>query len=129
MAATITKKFTLKGSKLFILHLSVVSDGAAGETTNGVLVDVSADLPGSEFKIQSLLWSLVGFSAKLDWDATANTHAFSLTDGSDDMCFLSKMGSSIVNNAGAGKTGDLLISTTGLGAGDHGVIIIKGEMA
>lgn len=126
MANTVTIRKAIDGSRLFSTQIDIVGDGS-GEETATVIVDCSA-LAGapSDFKIRAIQWSLDGFSAELLWDATTNVHAFTLPAGSDGLRF-SDTGAHLLNNSGAGKTGDLLITTIGLGSGQSGTIIIEGQ--
>lgn len=127
MANAITQRTLLDGSRFFTIQIDIVGD-ATGEETDTLLIDASA-LEGApaDFKIRAIQWSLVGFDVELLWDATANVHAFSLPRGSDGLR-ASDTGAHLQNNAGAGKTGDLLMTTLGLvDAGGHGTIIIEGQ--
>jgi len=125
MANTVTIRKLLDGSKVSTIQIDIIGD-ASGEETDTVIIDAS-DLSGAptDYKIRAIQWALIGMSAELNWDATANVHAFSLPAGSDGLRF-SDTGTHLQNNAGAGKTGDLLITTAGLAdAGSNGTIIIE----
>jgi hypothetical protein len=128
MANLITQRVLLNGSKLFTIQIDIVGD-ASGEETATSLIDASAILTGApaDFKIRAIQWALIGFSVELLWDGDTNTHAFSLPEGSDGLRF-SDTGAHLLNNAAAGKTGDLLMTTLGLAtAGSNGTIIIEGQ--
>ena len=127
MANAITTTYLVNGSKLFTAKIDIVGD-ASGEETVAELIDV-ADLTGTPdtFKIRAIQWALEGFSAELLWEATTDVHAYSLPSGSDGVRF-SDTGAHLVNDAGVGITGKLLMATTDLAfAGSRGTIIIEGQ--
>lgn len=126
MANTVTLRKALDSSRYFSTTIDIVGDGS-GEESDTLVIDSSALFGGpSDFKIRAIQWSLDGFSAELLWDATTNVHAFTLPSGSDGIRF-ADTGAHLLNNAGTGKTGDLLITTIGLADGLSGTIIIEGQ--
>lgn len=126
MANTLTENVRLDGERKLVLEYQITGDGS-GEESDTVLVDFSGLSANgfAEFAIQKILWSLTGFSVTLDWDATANVKAFECPQGDGGYDF-GLIGGPLVNTAGTGKTGDLLISTSGLGSNDSGTIRIEG---
>ena len=67
-----------------------------------------------------------GMTVKMFWDATANTLCHTIDPGTTD--FRDATGSrGITNDAGAGKTGDLLFTTVGHASGDYYSIILYTE--
>ena len=125
MANTIETRTILDGSRNLIVHVHLDSDGAAGDVANTVIVDASSYSPAfTDAKLVHIHSNIVGFTAELLWDATANIHAWSCPDYEQDKDFAHIGG--LQNTAGAGKTGDLLITTTGFStAGDTGHIILE----
>lgn len=123
---TITTQTLMDGARNVVQKFHL--DGAS-EETNATLVDVSA-LNGfsegefTEVKITAVQSSLTGFSATLHWDATANVDALQLLEGDQVRQCYEQFGG-LINASGAGKTGDILISTNGLGAGDEGTIVLE----
>ena len=72
----------------------------------------------------NVLNSLISASVKLDFDASTNVLAIGLpADSTGDEYYDSF--SAIPNNAGSGKTGDILFSTTGHSSGDTYMIILE----
>lgn len=126
MANTITENVRLDGARKLVVEYHISGDGT-GEETDTVLVDWSGLTANgfSEFAIERIVWSLTGFSATLDWDATTNVKALECVEGSDGYDF-TLVGGPLINTAGTGKTGDLLFTTVGLGSGDSGTIRIEG---
>lgn len=70
------------------------------------------------------VWYDISTDVILDiiWDATANVTAWSLSAGQGHLDFRGI--GPIVNNAGAGVTGDVLFTTVGAGAGDRYSVIL-----
>ena len=86
-------------------------DGTAAETA-ALLVDVSSlDPPCTRIRLRKVTYSLdPGAVMQLLWDATTDVNLLTLYGSNDaDMCFESTSG--IPNNAGAGVTGDVLLTT------------------
>lgn len=126
MANTVTTTTLLDGSRLLVVKIDILGDGT-GEETDKVIVDASTFTPAfTNSAICNLHATLAGFTARLEWDATTDVPALSVPDyevnySRDEMVAYA----CINNNAGTGKTGDLLMTTAGLGAGDHGTILIR----
>ena len=103
-----------------------VSDGT-GETTV-VKVDVSAlganqnGVPCNGVTIRRIHASVSGMSVNVLWDATTDVSAFVIAPGiySFDLST-----APLWNNAGEGKTGDVLFSTIGASSGDTYSIILE----
>lgn len=127
MADAVTSQTVFDGSKRAIMKFTNVSDGT-GES--GVLkVDVSAlstynGAACSSVNIERIEAVTVGMGVDILWDAT--TDALCMTLGSDQFfTFDFTRFSGITNNAGAGKTGDVLFTTIGATAGDRYTIILE----
>ena len=119
MANTITTKVILNGPKNLVLNVHISGDNS-GEETATLLVDVSS-YGATEVKLMSAQSNLQGFSAVLSWDATADVEAVTLLDGASFYDW-SKYGG-LINNSGVGKTGDIMVTTVGLGAEDGSIIL------
>lgn len=126
MAATATEQVLNNGVRN--LNLKYTIAGTTGDVTGSTLVDVSSLDTGigvnglTLYEVES---SLTGFSAKLQWDATSAVDLVELpSDEYLKQDFSAEGG--IKNNAGAGATGDVLITTTGYTAsGDGGFILLR----
>ena len=127
MANTITTTYQLNGSRYFTAKIDIIGDGSGQET--GTAIIACANLTGTptDFKIRAIQWDLVGFDAQLLWDATTDVHAFELPQGVSGGIRFSDTGQHLVNNSGTGKTGSLLLTTSGLSAAGRGTIIIEGQ--
>jgi len=128
MANTITKQTLADGERNLIVKVHLASDGT--EETDLVLIDVSdyngaasggLRHPWTEVKIEKIDFTGLANAASLtfSWDADANVKAFTVNPGNNssplDWC---RVGG-LINNAGTGKTGDILLTTTGLASGDE----------
>lgn len=119
MADAVTSQTLLDGRRRAVMKFTNVSDGT-GESA-ALKVDVSAlasdPLLGTctGVKIRSVQYDIFGMSVSLLWDATTDVVALILAGyGKQDFEKLAN----IPNNAGAGKTGDLLFTTNGASSGD-----------
>jgi hypothetical protein len=121
MADAVSSQTLIDGVRNVVMKFTNTSDGT-GEAAV-LKVDVSA-LNGapSTVKINKIHYSVAGMVARLLWDATADVTIVDLQgDGHlDCTCF-----GGLYNNAGAGVTGDILLTTVGHTAGDSYTIILE----
>lgn len=125
MANTISTTYPVNGSRNFVAKIEITGDGT-GDEANTIVINL-ASLTGtpSTFKIKKVNWDLHGFGAALKWAATAPVLALALPTYGDEMDFF-EQGAPLINNAGAGVTGNLTIDTFGLDASGRGTIVING---
>lgn len=98
-----------------------VSDGTGESAVTKV--DVSAlTPPATEVKIRKIDYNVGGMTVQVLWEATEDVVALTLT-GEGNHC--SRRFGGLVNNAGAGVTGDILFTTIGATAGDTYSIILE----
>ncbi len=125
MANTITTIFSLNGSRNFLARIEITGDGSGDETGTVVLDPANMTGVPTTFKIKSINANLDGFSGSLKWDATAPTLALALPTYDTEMDFF-ESGAPLTNDAGAGITGKLTLTTQGLTATGTGTIVING---
>lgn len=123
MAITVTKQNIVDGERVGVVKLHLVS-GAAADVTAQSLLDVST-LNGapSTIKIMALQTSSSDMDIDLHWDATTDVDILTLPVGENVYDF-SRFGG-LINNAGAGITGDILFSSRGAAADSEATIIIE----
>ena len=109
MTDTVTTQILRDGPRNVIVKFTNVSDGT-GEL-DVTKVDVSA-LDGSPtgVNITRIDYSTAGIGLDVSWGATSNVLAFTLPQDMSDTLDYRWFGG-LANNAGAGKTGDVLFST------------------
>ena len=128
MVDLVTTQTIQDGAKVAILKFTNVSDGT-GESAV-VKVDVSSlgsdPLTGKACtgvvvsRIQFVTYKM---DVKIEFDATTNTLIAYLPENySDDLDYRDFSG--IPNNAGGGKTGDIVFTTTGAASGDAYSIVM-----
>lgn len=120
MANTIQTQVMSDGPRNLVLNIYISGDGSGDESAT-LLVDASS-YGASSLSLESFWANFSGFTADLLWDATANVPFLHLADY--DVNYAPHKANGIPNNAGAGKTGDILITTVGLGSGDKGSLIL-----
>lgn len=125
MADAVASQTILDGPRKVVMKFTNSSDGTgeaavlkvdvsalethAGKTCTGVVID-------------KVIYSTVGMAVTLLWDATADVRILDIAqDMSGELCF----SPALPNNAGAGKTGDILLTTTGHTAGDAYTVILE----
>lgn len=121
MADAVSSQTIIDGARNAVMKFTNLSDGT-GESAV-LKVDVSA-LSGapSEVTIQRIHYCVNGMVATLLWDATTDVRIVELA-GDGTLDFTSFGG--LPNNAGAGVTGDILLTTTGASLGDSYSIILE----
>ena len=130
MANTITAQTIIDGPRNLVIKTYLVGDGTPAQESDTILVNVSdfVDSLGATLtrvkimKIESA--TAGGWSVQLAWDATTNVPIVNIAgDVSDFDRDYSSFGG-LINNAGTGITGDILWTTTGIGANDEGHITL-----
>jgi hypothetical protein len=119
MADSVTSQTILDGTRNCVMSFTNLSDG--GGESAVLKVDVSALAVGPNgaactgVTIWKVKYDIFGMSVSILWDADTDVRALILSGfGEQDY---SKV-SGIPNNAGAGKTGDILFTTNGASSGD-----------
>ena len=128
MADAVASQTILDGERLFIAKFTNFSDGT-GET--GVIkIDVSTLNPNSfglacnGVKLNKIYGTTHGMEVQILWDATTDVFAWQIPQNSNYLMDFSSFGG-IPNNAGAGKTGDVLFTTRDATAGDMYTIVLE----
>lgn len=122
MADAVTTQILEDGARNVVMKFTSVSDGT-GET-NAVKVNLAA-LTGapSAVKITEVQYDISGMQLQVQWDATAPKNAVVLSTGQQRLDF-SKFGG-LVNDAGAGKTGNIVFTTIGASVGDTYTVVLR----
>lgn len=127
MADAVTSQTIFDGTRTAVMKFTNISDGT-GETAV-LKVDVSA-LTGFQgasctgVNIVTLDAMTVGMGVDILWDATTDVICYTI--GADQfVSFDFARFGGITNNAGSGKTGDLMFTTVGATAGDRYTIVLE----
>ena len=128
MAAAVTSQTIQDGERNCIMKFTNVSDGtgesAVAKVDVSALASNSEGKSCSEVKVMRVSHAIVGMSVQLFLDATSNVLLMELAESSNGhMDF--KDFSGIPNNAGSGKTGDILFTTKGHSSGDTYSIVLE----
>lgn len=92
-------------------NLIIKVDGAGAEASTQIVDASSLNPPCESLSLLKVQYSLdPASSMQIQWDATAATVAWNLFGSSGNCLDFCDVGG-IPNNAGAGKTGDVLLST------------------
>lgn len=119
---TITVQKIIDGSKITVLKATIA---IAADETKAILFNASDFITNSpDNKIVEIEYQLNGFSAELFWDAATDIPIMSLAATVPFKHDFWDIGGLINNAASTGKTGDILISTTGAAAGSNGHITL-----
>ena len=128
MADAVTSTTIVDGERLAVIQLTNTSDGTGESAVTKV--DVSALSSSSNgqacsgVKLARIVYSTFGMSVKLLWDATTDTICWDLNaDYTTDEDF-TEFGGIRNTAASGGKTGDIMLTTTGHSDGDSYVIVL-----
>jgi len=95
-------------------NLVIKVDGAGGDALAKIVDVATLTYPCTRVKLAKVFFQLApAGTADLFWEATANVVLLHLYGGNDsDLCFDDKFITGIPNNAGAGITGNVLLTTS-----------------
>lgn len=127
MADAVTSNTLMDSDRVAIIQLTNTSDGTGESAVKKVDVSaLSANSAGQActgVRLARIVYSTFGMSVKLLWDASTDTICWDLNaDYTTDEDFTNFGG--IRNTAGSGKTGDIMLTTTGHTSGDSYVIVL-----
>lgn len=129
MADAVSSTTILDGTHKAVIQLTSLSDGTGESAVTKI--DVSAlaarddGTACSGVIIEKVYHSIIGFTqVQLLWAATANTIALGLSQDSNGHMDFCTFGG-LVNTSGAGKTGDIKLTTLGAAANDNYVIVLE----
>ena len=127
MADAVTSQILVDGAQRAVFKFTNISDGT-GE--NGVVkINASALSPYqgkacTGVSIQVIDAVTAGMGINMLWDATTDVVAFTIGEADFVSLDFSRFGG-ITNNAGAGKTGNLLFTTVGAANGDRYTVVME----
>ncbi len=125
MANTITSKIVIANTNQAVIYVTIASDGTNETAT--VLYDSSAVAAavGDSDTLDSTIVSIYASAStantarvKLLWDATTDVLAIDVPTGTNPTKHNFHHMGGLPNQGGTGKTGDILLTTTGLASGD-----------
>ena len=129
MANTVGSQTLLDGERMAIMKFTFQCDGSGNES-KVLKVDVSALNPSASGKtcngvaIQKIHASTHALEVEIYWDATTDILCWSVPPNSQYTMDFSSFGG-LTNNAGGGKTGDVLFSTLDAVNGDFYAVTLE----
>lgn len=128
MADAVTSQTIIDGERNCVMKFTNVSDGtgesAVAKVDVSALASNSAGVACSEVRVLRVSHAIVGMSVQLFFDATSNVLFMELAESSNGHMEFGEFGG-IPNNAGSGKTGDILFTTKGHSSGDTYSIVLE----
>jgi len=128
MADAVTSQTLIDGVKTAVLKFTNISDGSGESAVAKVDVsslsanDVGKTCTGAS--IEKIWWQCNGMKVQLFFDASSNVIAIELGENQSGYHDYTSFGG-IINNAGSGKTGDILFTTVGHSSADSYTIILQ----
>jgi|TARA_R110000824_G_scaffold386309_1_gene581196 hypothetical protein len=128
MADAVTSQTIQDGERKAVLKFTNISDGSGEAAVKKIDVSaLSANSAGAactEVAVAKIWWQCVGMGVELLNDATADTLIIGLSPDSNGYHDYTDF-SGIPNNAGDGKTGDVMFTTIGASNTDTYTVIIE----
>ena len=127
MADAVTSTTLMDSDRVAIIQLTNTSDGTGEAAVKKV--DVSALSNSSTgqactgVKLGKIVYSTFGMSVRLLWDASTDTICWDLNSDYTDSEDFTEFGG-VRNTSGSGKTGDIMLTTTGHTNGDTYIIVL-----
>ena len=128
MADAVTSQTLVDGNQIAVLKFTNISDGTGESAVKKV--DVSALATNSngdactEVAVSKIWWQCVGMGVEILNDASTDTLILGLSPDSNGMHDYTSF-SGIPNDAGSGKTGDVMFTTIGASSGDTYTVILE----
>ena len=128
MADAVTSQTIQDGERKAVLKFTNISDGSGEAAVKKIDVSaLSANSAGAactEVAVAKIWWQCVGMGVELLNDADANTLIIGLSPDSNGYHDYSDF-SGIPNDAGSGKTGDVMFTTIGASSSDTYTVIVE----
>ena len=128
MADAVTSTTLMDSDRVAIIQLTSTSDGTGEAAVKKIDVSALSDSSTGQactgVRLAKIVYSTFGMSVKLLWDATTDTICWDLNaDYTTDEDF-TEFGGIRNTAASGGKTGDIMLTTTGHSNGDSYVIVL-----
>jgi hypothetical protein len=128
MADAVTSQTLIDGERIAVLKFTNISDGS-GESAVAKVDVSSLSVSGNKqtctgCSIEKIWYITNGMKVQIFFDASSNVLAIELPDTDSGYFDYSSFGG-ITNNAGSGKTGDILFTTVGHTSADSYTIILQ----
>ena len=128
MADAVTSQTIIDGERNCVMKFTNVSDGtgesAVAKVDVSALASNAAGVACSEVRVMRVSHAIVGMSVQVFLDATSNVLLMELAESSNGHMDFKDFGG-LPNNAGSGKTGDILFTTKGHSSGDTYSIVLE----
>ena len=128
MADAVTSQTLIDGVKTAVLKFTNISDGSGESAVAKVDVsalsanDVGKSCTGAS--IEKIWWQCNGMKVQLLFDASSNVIAIELGENQSGYHDYTSFGG-LPNNAGSGKTGDILFTTVGYSSADTYTVMLQ----
>jgi hypothetical protein len=126
MADTVATQILFEGDKQVIMKFTNNSDGTGESAVTKVDVSTLAPYQGRpcvDVQIDRIYFLTHGMEVRLLWGATTNLTIMTVPQNIAQTMDFNDFGG-LNNNAGAGKTGNILFTTLGVNSGDSYTIIL-----
>jgi hypothetical protein len=113
------------GARNINLKYTIYSDGTGQSGTVILNASTLVPNPGTHMKIRRIRYNIDGMYVRLQWDASSPVDIALLGNGQDILDFHDQYAGGFPNDAGAGVTGNVLLTTIGQVNGSNATINIE----
>jgi len=128
MADAVTSQTLLDGERLAIMKFTNISDGTGETAVTKVNVanlnSSNSGKPCTGVTVNKIMSVCHGLEVRMYWDATTDVPFFLSTVNTNYLNDFSTIGG-ITNNAGTGKNGNILFSTSDATSGDTYTVVLE----
>jgi len=123
MSDDVASQTIIDGARNAVVKITSVSDGTGESAVTKVDVSALQNAP-AKVRIKRIHYNVQGMVARLLWDADADV---TIVDLAGDGVFDFSAFGGLPNNAGAGVTGDIKLTTVGHTNGDSYTVVLELE--
>lgn len=113
------------GARNCVFSLTDFSDGTGLSAQNVTNVANLVPNPGVHLKLRRIQFAINGMSVRLQWNASTPVDIALLSPGENVIDYSRLYSGGLTNNAGAGVTGDIILTTEGASANSNFTIILE----
>lgn len=124
--ADVVHNHVYDGARNAVFNVTDFSDGT-GLTNYNVtnVASLSPTNPGVHLKLKKIQYAIQGMSVRVQWAASTNIDIVILSPGENVIDYTRLYSGGISNDAGAGVTGDIVLTTIGASANSNMVLTLE----
>lgn len=123
--ADVVHNHVYDGARNAVFNVTDFSDGTGLTNYNVTNVANLSPNPGVHMKLKRVQYAIEGMSVRLQWAASTNIDIVILSPGENEIDYSRLFSGGISNDAGAGVTGDIILTTIGASANSNFTLLLE----